>query len=188
MKKIITLIFITYLSFMFVNGEDLGNKKFFIEVNGNFLFPGDSGYKDVYGSSLFYPGFEAGFKVVKDIYIFAGYGMIKDTGTTPVLGEEAKSSQNMISFGVGYSGEFSDKFGYRIGIGGVSFSYKEEALGEEVSGSKIGFLLKGGVFYNLGETFFISTSLGYSFASDTVNGVDIKLGGLQVLIGLGARF
>lgn len=183
MKKVLTLTLVFALSFMFVNGEN----KVFIEANGNFLFPSDSGYKDVYGSSLFYPGFEAGFKIVNNIYIFAGFELLSAEGITPVLEEDAKSTQTILSAGVGYEGDLSDKLGYRVELGGSSFSYKEEAFDEEVTGSKIGFLLKTGLTYDLSDSFYLGIFLGYNSASDSVNGVDIKLGGFKASIGAGVR-
>jgi len=188
MKKALTLLIVLSLLFLFVNGEESGAKKLFVEANGNFLFPSDSVYKDVYGSSVFYPGFEAGYKIVNNIYIFAGFEMLSVDGTTPVLEESAKSTQNIFSVGVGYAGDLSDKFGYRVELGGSSFSYKEEAFGEEVTGSKFGFLLKGGLSYDLSDSFYAAFFLGYSAASDNVDGTDIKLGGFKTSLGVGVKF
>ncbi len=188
MKKSTIFILVLVMSFVFVFGEESGEKKLFVEVQTNLLLPSDSGYKDVYGSSVFYPGFEAGFKIINDYYIFVGYGILKTTGNTPVLEEEAKSTQQIFSLGLGYEGDFSKKFGYRVEVGGVSFSYKEEVFGEKVTGSKFGFLLKAGIVYFIGENLYISSFLSYETASDNIDGEDIKLGGFGALLGFGVKF
>lgn len=184
MKKILIFTLVFTISFMFVDGQN----KIFIEATGNFLFPSDSGYKDVYGSSLFYPGFEAGFKIVNNIYVFTGLEMLSAKGETPVLKVEAKSTQTIISAGAGLIGKMSGKMDYRVELGASSFSYKEEAFDEEVTGSKIGFLLKCGLTYDLFDRFYLGVFLGYNSASDSVDGVDIKLGGFKTSIGAGVKF
>ncbi len=157
-------------------------------MNGNLLSPADGDYKDIYGSTVIYPGIEIGFMAFNKIYLLAGYEKISNDGKTPILDEIANSTQNITYFGFGYRSSFSDKFGYLAELGGISFSYKEEAMGEVVEGSRIGFFLNGGINYDLDERFFISFLLGYSSASDNIEGIDIKFGGMKTTIGIGVRF
>jgi hypothetical protein len=187
MKKILTIVLVILFSFTFAIGNGTGDKKFFLSIKGNIISPSDSAYKDIYGSNVIYPGAEIGFKVFKDIYLLAGYEKFSKEGNTLVLDEIAKSTQNITFFGIGYWGSFSENFGYRAELGGISFSYKEEALEEVVKGSKMGFFINGGFVYNFGERFFTSLLLGYSSASDNIEGVDIKLGGFKSSIGVGIK-
>lgn len=181
-----TLIFILIVSFtLSLAGADGG--KIFLTVEGNFLSPADGNYKDIYGSSVIYPGFKIGYKIIKDFYLMAGYEGFSKNGNTPVLDETAKSTQSIISFGIGYWGKLSENAGYRIELGGASFSYKEEAFGETADGSAVGFFLNGGVTQHLGKKFFFSLLLGYSTGSDDVNGVDIKPGGFRASLGIGIK-
>ncbi len=184
MKKTLMIVLITFIA-LSLPGADGG--KFFFSAKANLLFPSDSNYKDIYGSSVIFPGFEIGFKVIKDFYLLAGYEGFSKDGSTPVLDETAKSTQKVLLFGLGYWGELSDKMGYRIEIGGASFSYKEEAFGETVDGSKFGFFLDSGITHNLGKKFFVSLLLGYCSPSDEVNGVDIRLGGFKTSLGFGIK-
>ena len=188
MKRIFILIIAVVFCVSFLVADTDGDKKFFLSVNGNLLSPADDGYKDVYGSSLIFPGFEGGFKLSKSLYIKAGMHFLSKEGKTPVLDETAKSTQSIISLGAGYWGSFSDTFGYRAEAGISSFSFKEEAFGEVVDGSKVGFFLNGGLTYKVGDSFFVSFLLGYYSASADVSGVDIKLGGFNTALGFGIVF
>lgn len=55
----------------------------------------------------------------------------------------------------------------------------------EASGSKLGFCVEGGISCNIGKHFYTYFSMGYLAASDTVESVDIKLGGIKAGIGMG---
>ena len=189
MKKGLILFSILLMMSLFgfgVEGEK--SQKFMVQINGNFLFPADGNYKDVYGSNVFFPGIRAGYCISNSIYLWLGYDYLSKSGTTPVLEEEAKSTQHFIGLGAGYRGDFSEKIGYRVQAGVVYFSYKEEALGETVSDSAIGFELEGDLVFHFNERFFILLLLGYGYGSDDVEEVSIKLGGFKSGIGLGFMF
>jgi len=165
---------------------------FSISFTGNYLSPSDEDYKDTYGNGVFFPELKLDYQMGKNFSLWAGFGIISANGTTPVLGADAKSTQNLMSFGVGYNGDFSKKLGYKVELGAVYFSYKEEAMEVEVTGSAFGFRADAGVVYNITGTFFAEVIAGYLSANDTVTlegeDVDIKFGGLKAGIGLGIRF
>jgi len=188
MKKTLIIVLLVLFSVSLMGADKSDDKKFFLSVNVNLLSPADGNYKDIYGSTVVYPGIEIGFRVFNKIYLLAGYEKISNDGKTPILDEIAKSTQNISYFGLRYRGSFSDKFGYLAELGGSSFSYKEEAFGEVVKGSKIGFFLNGGIDYDLGERFFVTFIIGYSSASDNIEGVKIKFGGLKSSLGFGIKF
>ncbi len=190
MKRTLIILICLILtgSMMFGAEPEAKAKKFMVQINGSLLFPADGNYKDVYGSSVFVPGVQAGYLVSNNILIWAGYEYISGSGTTPVLEEEARSTQHFISLGAGYMGEFSDNLGFQVLAGVMYVSYKEEALGEEVSGSAIGIALQGGLVMKFGGGFFGTVFLGYGYASDEVEGVTIKPGGFKTGIGLGICF
>jgi len=165
---------------------------FSVSFTGNYLSPSDSNFKDTYGSGVFFPELKLNYKVFNNISLWAGFGLLSKTGETPGLGEEAKSSQNIISFGVGYSGDFNPKFGYKVEVGAAYFSYKEEAMETEISDSAFGFRGDFGIVYNITATFFAEITAGYMSASDTLTvlgeDVDIDLGGFKAGIGVGIKF
>ena len=184
MKKTLTILFILIVS----AGWALAGENFQVRFIGNYLAPADSGYKDIYGKSMFYPELKAGYAFSSNFYLWAGYGFLNRTGETPVLKLEAKSSQNFLSLGLGYLGAFSDAFGYFAEFGLANVSYKEEAMGVEESGSVLGFRADAGLTYTVASPLFLSLELGYISTSKKVNSVTIKPGGLKVGLGLGARF
>lgn len=49
MKRILIVVFVRLLSLTLISADIDMNKKFFVSIKGNFLFPSDSSYKDVYG-------------------------------------------------------------------------------------------------------------------------------------------
>jgi len=161
--------------------------QFMVNVSANVLKPNDENYRDVYGDSLFYPELKLGYKVMKDFYLWGGFGYLSADGTTPVLNEDATSTQTILSLGIGYNGKLGKSLDYMLELGACSFSYKEESMDMEISDSAIGFRVDGTLAYCLGKGFYAGLVLGYMTASDTVEGFDIKLGGLKGGIVLGIK-
>ncbi len=167
--------------------QDNDNSLFF-GVKGNFMFPSDSGFKNVYGSNLFYPGAEFGYKLKNNIYFVAGFDKFNKEGETPVLKEISLSEQKIFSLGAGYSKNISDRFYLRGDAGILSVSYEEKAFGEKITGSSFGFYIQGGAGMIFGKRFYLSTLAGYSAASDKIDDLSIKLGGFKISIILGVVF
>lgn len=189
MKKLfIPVIIIIFVFSSMLDSKVEEKKRFFLGVKAGLFISSDSDYKEIYGSSIFHPAFEFGYKALKDFFILFGFDCIRKTGTTPVLKEEAKSAQKVFSAGAGFIKALNEKFDIRIQAGGTLFSYNEEALGEEVSGSAFGFFIDGGLRYNMGEKFYTSFLLGFNSASDTANDIKLKLGGFKLALVLGVKF
>ncbi len=163
------------------------DKKLFFEVQGAIMLPSDSDFKDIYSSSVIYPRVKAAYKFGDHIYAFFGCGLFNITGETPVLNEESKSKQKICQMAAGYEGDLSDKLQFRVEAGGANFDYEEEAFGEIVEGTKFGIYLGSSLVYNFSDTFFASFNLGYMGASDKINDVSIKLGGIHTGFGIGFR-
>ena len=186
MKKWLT--WITVLVMMLTLTVNIrGQQKFMVTVSGSMLFPADGGYKDVYGSSVFYPELKLAYKALNDFYVWAGYGLVSASGETVELKMAAKSSQHFISLGAGYNGSISPKLEYLVDLGAFYVGYKEEALAEEVDDSAVGFRADGSLIYRLGKNFFAGLTLGYLTASDNIMGIAVKLGGFQGGLVLGVK-
>lgn len=184
MKKTLLLIVIMFLILTGVaSGENI-----FFTASANYLIPSDKDFKDIYGSGVFYPEIKAGYDVFEGFYIWAGYGFLSAAGTTTLLAEEAKSSQNYISFGFGYQGRISERVGYKIETGTSYVTYREEAMGLEVSGSAMGYRLDGGINFDVLKNVFLEINAGYIAASDSVDNLSVKLGGFKAGVGMGVRF
>lgn len=184
MKKLLIIILIVLLMAAF----NFLQAKFMLSVSGNLLFPADSGFKDIYGDSQFYPEFKARYLILAGFYVWGSYGFFSKTGTTPVLQEETKTTQNFLTVGAGYLASIAKKLDFTAELGLLYGTYKEEALGEEVDGSATGFAVELGILYKIIPKVFVEFFIGYGSASDTVENVEIKLGGTKAGLGLGVRF
>lgn len=162
-------------------------KKMFFEIQGAVMLPTDGDFKEIYSSSVIYPRVKAAYKFGEHIYAFFGCGLFTITGETPVLKEESSSKQKICQIAAGYEGDISDKLQFRLEAGGANFTYEEEAFGESVDGSRFGIYLGGSMVYNFSKSFFATLNLGFMGASDKIEGIDIKLGGVHTGIGIGVR-
>ena len=184
MKKTLSLLFLLVL----VSGGLKAGQKFTATFTGSVLFPGDSGYKDVYGKTGFLPEFKAGYALSESLYLWAGYGFLYKKGQTPVLKLEAKSSQHFLSLGAGYRGTLSASLGFEADLGLVLVAYKEEAMGTSASGTAFGFRADAGLTYALFGPVFALAEVGYLYASDKIEGETITPGGFKAGLGLGVKF
>ena len=181
------LLLILLVTFAIVLNASGDGKKMFFELQGALMLPSDADFKDIYGSSVIYPRVKAAYKFGDHIYAFFGCGPFNITGETPVLKEKSKSKQKICQIGAGYEGDISDKMQFRLEAGGANFTYEEEAFGESIDGSKFGIYLGGSMVYNFSKSFFATFNLGFMSASDKIEGVNIKLGGVHTGIGIGVR-
>ena len=181
-KKIILIILFFVLSAITYG-------KGFIGINGNLFFPSDSDYNDIYGSSVINPEIEIMQKVSNKLFVFGSYGYMSKTGNT--LGDlevDTKSTRNILSVGAGYGIMINENADIIIKLGMSRIGYKEEAMGESVSGNKFGILFGTDLLYKIGNRFFTKLTIGYMSGRDNIDGVDIKLGGFKAGVGLGIRF
>lgn len=152
----------------------------------SYMLPADAGYKEIYGSRVFYPEAWAGVRVFRGFHLLAGYGWFTKNGTTPELGLEARSTQRLLWAGLGYVGSAARTVLFKFEAGPATIGYKEESMDVAVSGSRLGFRAGFGLIF-LGQTVFTGLDLGYIGASDTVEDVKIKLGGFKATVSIGAR-
>lgn len=152
-----------------------------------YLFPDDSGYKEVYGNKIMVPEFKLGFRVIRDIYIYGMFSTFSRDGLTPELNEPAHSKQQFFGGGLAYFPYLNRHFKAFIGAGVASATYEEKAMGIKVSGNKLGFLVEAGLY--LKEKFFLFGINGsYCTASDTYEDVNFKVGGARASALLGFIF
>ena len=189
MKRTFLLV-LMLMVFLVVLGKGNGfaGDRFMVAASANYMIPGDEEFRNFYGKGQFYPELKAGFKVSGRFYLWAGYGWFSAKETTPVLNLEAKAKQQFLSAGVGYLFKISSKLDYKVEAGLFHVSYKEEALGMEISDSAIGFRLDNAVTFYMNQSLFVEISLAFLTASDTIENRSIKLGGFKTGIGLGVTF
>ncbi len=184
MKRAIILM----AAVMFMLSGLCADPRFSLSLAAGLQWPADSGYKEVYGQNVFLPELKGGFFLSPSIYLWAGYGQATAKGKTAVLELDSKSSQNYLQVGAGWQGALSGKLGFRAELGLAEILYREEALGETVSGSTIGFILSGSLTYSLSKMFYLLADAGYLYAKKTINSVGVKMGGLRAGFGAGLNF
>lgn len=152
-----------------------------------YLFPADSGYKEVYGSKVMLPEFKLGFRVISDVYIYGMFSTLSQNGTTPELNEPAHSKQQFLGGGLAYFPSVARSLKIFIGAGVASATYEEEAMDIKVSGNKLGFMAEAGLYLRFKAVLF-GLSGSYCAASDSYEGVDFKIGGTRASAVLGFIF
>lgn len=167
-------------------GTAFGADHLIVSVGWTYLRPADSGYREVYGGSASYPEVEAGVRLVRGLYLMGGFGTLTKNGETLDLGLPAKSTQRFFSAGLGYLATISGGLRFKVEAGAVDVSYEEEAMETTASGSSLGWQGKIGVLW-MGKIVLAGVDLGYMSASDTVEGLKIKLGGARAGLFIGFR-
>ncbi len=106
-----------------------------LALTASYLGKADSGFKEVYGSGGVMPGLRFEAAVWKGLSIYGSYGFFAKTGTTPVLAAEAKTSQHFLAAGAAWRGAMGEKLDWGVYAGLLYVIYREEALGEKVTGA-----------------------------------------------------
>jgi hypothetical protein len=177
---------------LFACGMLFGGDHAFFSLGVNYLEPSDSAYRDVYGQRVFYPEAQAGLRLMRSFYLTGGFGWLSKNGETVTLHLPTKSTQNYISAGLAYIGTITGGLKIKLGAGAVDVTYKEEAMGERLSGSKIGWQGEFGLLL-MRKSLFAGINFGYMSASDWITvetvtePVKIKLGGARAGLCLGFR-
>lgn len=182
MKKILLIVLGTALLF-----TASWAKGFSLAPTLSYLGRDDAGYKEVYGSGGIQPGLRIEAGVWKNLSIYASYGFFTKKGTTPVLEEDAKTTQHSLALGAAWRGTIAEKMAWGVYAGLLHIRYREEALGEEITGGATG--IEAGVLldYDLSDAIFVFPFVSYLKADDTVDEMKIKLGGFKAGIGVGIR-
>jgi hypothetical protein len=154
----------------------------------SYLAHADSGFREVYGPGGLMPGLRLEAGLWKDLSLYASCGFFARTGATPVLEQEAKTTQRYISAGASWKSRLSEKMAWNLYAGMLFVIYREEALGETISDNALGLEIGAGLRYRLGARLFLCPFVSYLLAGDTVEESKIKLGGARAGIGLGVTF
>ena len=179
--KVMVIFSVVLLSF---GWQRLLADRVMFSMSGGYLFPADSGYKEIYGRKIFVPEFKLGLRVFDQIYIYGNFFSFSKKGFTPELQEPAASRQQFLGGGLAYFPYLNQHWKAFLGVGVASISYREEAMEVTVSGHKLGFSVEGGIYYK--EKFmFLGINGAYTSATSSYEGVSFKLGGARASILLG---
>lgn len=168
--------------------------KFFISIAGNYMIPSENSFSDIYGNGMIGPEIRAGYKLFRTLYLWGGYGFFSKKGTwSPDENKvvQTKWKQDFLSLGLGYNLNISIKLDCKAEVGVIYANYTEKWLEPEndsVSVKAVGVRIGGAGVFKISDRLFTELSVGYLFASDTIDDISIKLGGLRTGIGLGLKF
>ena len=183
MKKFLLVISVMALLTISLPAKDLS-----LALCISYLGKADSGFKEVYGSGGVMPGLRLEAVVWKGLSLYGAYGYFAKTGTTPVLAAEAKTTQHFIGAGAAWRGALAPKLEWGLYGGLLYVSYREEALGDKVTGNALGFEIGASLDYSLSSRIFLFPFVSYLQADDTIDDMKIKLGGFKAGVGAGIHF
>lgn len=190
MKKYFFFILIAtgliFLSQSVFANNTQSDKKFSFEVGAGIRSISEDLYKDVYDSSGTVISFDFGYRVAKQIEVFAHTDYFKKDGKLTLTKEDTTLKLIPIEFGARYLFKVgkNGKIVPYLGLGGGFYSIKETNVIGDFSESKAGFLFEGGIKFYIVKSFFIDVKL-----KDVIlKYEDTKLGGSLLLGGIGISF
>lgn len=182
-----TKVFLILITLSVIIPSGLRADTLMLTVSGGYLFPADSGYKEVYGRRVVVPEFKVGLRLFSDLYLYGSFFSFSKKGLTPELKEPASSKQQFFGGGLAYFPYLNKHFKAYLGAGVVAVTYSEEAMEMIVSGNKIGFSVEGGLY--LKEKYLLLGINGaYCSASASYEEVNFKIGGARASVLLGFIF
>ena len=187
-RKVITAVAIMVI--VLTVGAEAQTHRFQLALNVSYLAHRDSNYKDIYKSGSIFPELKAGIRLFSGLHATGGFGYFKEDGTIEGLeGDDAKaeSLQNYYSAGLAYNFDVSWSWSFKISGEYIWIDLEESAFNEIIKHSSNAVRVGVGLIYDIGHGFFLEFFGAYTTGDDTINEIDIKLGGIQGGIGLGFR-
>jgi hypothetical protein len=145
--------------------------------------PADADFKSIYGGGMTYGG-ELSFAFGKGLEFWVGASYFSKTGKTSYTLEETKLSLVPISAGLKWQimpGRIVSPY---IAAGAEYVLYKESNVIGNVSAGGVGFIGKGGLFFQVADFFGIDAHVAYSSCSIKGPDYTFDVGGLELGAGL----
>lgn len=183
MKKTLTILIALLLAL-----PVLAAGKVRLTAAAHMMSVSDEGFTDVYGSRVVLPELSLSLQVSRGLHLRLAGSMFSKNGV--VAGPFDETSQTRQTF-LAFAPEWVQPLGARLKLGvhaGAAYvSYREEAFEQTVTGNAFGLDAGAGLYYSVGRSLLVFLSLGYTRAADTVNDIDITLGGFKAGLGLGIQ-
>ncbi|MGD8538536.1 MAG: outer membrane beta-barrel protein [Candidatus Aminicenantes bacterium] len=187
-RKGITVV--AFMMIVLIASAEAQTHRFQLTLDLSYLAHRDSTFKDIYGSGSIFPELKAGIRLFSGLQVTGGYGYFKEEGTIEGLeGEDAsaESLQNYYSAGLEYLFDVSWSWALKVSGEYIWIDLEESAFYNIIKESTNAYRVGIGFVYDIGHGFILEFFGAYTSGSDTVNEIDIKLGGFQAGIGLGFR-
>jgi hypothetical protein len=206
MKKTLLMMLVIILLSMGVSAKNLT-----LSLNGNYMTVVDREFKTLYGGKKFFPEAKLTLKFTGNLYFWGSFGFLSSSYTwqewsnkgVPLADLSGKSVVNktMISGGLGYYVGYIEPGNFAInlelGVCNISNHYKDttkrivdKQITKETTKKENGLGLRAnfGVTYGFDKNLYSEVSIGYLFATDTVDTSRVELGGLRLALGIGLKF
>ena len=181
MKKI--LIFVAAVILFSGLGQALD---FTIELKGQYFFPSEEAFRDIYGGGLMYGG-ELSIRIWKGLGVWLGGGYLSREGELTFTKEE--TNLEIIPLGGGLKYTLAVKpFQLYLGAGLNYYLYKESNPIGDVSDRGLGYTARIGSYIKVIKGFLIDLYLNYSYCQLLPADFEINIGGLEAGIGIGYSF
>lgn len=206
MKRKLILILVIFLSSVFISAQNV-----ILSVSGNRISIADTEDESLYGGTKYFPEGKIALRLKGNIYLWGSLGFFssqydweewsnKGVVAADVQGENVLDKL-IISGGLGYYVGFLRKndisIRFEVGACRITNSIElsksmiltnETVSVEEQKEAGIGIRGNLGVTYGIYKNIFAEVTGGYLFATDKVDDKRVKLGGLQLTVGLGIAF
>jgi hypothetical protein len=206
MKRKLILVLVIFLSSVFTSAQNV-----ILSVSGNRISVADSEDEALYGGTGYFPEGKIALRLKGNIYLWGSLGFFssqydwqewsnKGVVAADIQGENVLDKL-IISGGLGYYVGFMRKndisIKFEVGVCRITNSIKlsknmiqtnETVSVEEQKEAGIGIRGNLGITYGLYKNLFAEVTGGYLFAADKVDDKKIKLGGIQLTMGLGIAF
>jgi len=187
-RKVITAV--TFMLILLIASAEAQTHRFQLALDLSYLAHRDSNYKDIYGSGSIFPELKAGLRIFSGLQVTGGFGYFKETGTIADLEAEAAATESLQTYyaaGLEYLFDVSWSWSFKVSGEYIWMDLEESAFDQVIEAKSNAFRVGAGLIYDIGHGFFLEFFGAYTSGDDTVNEIDIKLGGFQGGIGLGFR-
>lgn len=184
-RKVITAV--SFMLILLIASAEAQTHRFQLALDLSYLAHRDSTYKDIYGNSSFFPELKAGLRVFSGLQVTGGFGYFKEKGTISDLEAGTESLQTYYSAGLEYLFDVSWSWAFKVSGEYIWVDLEESAFDQIIKAKSNAYRVGAGLIYDIGHGFFLELFGAYTSGDDSVNGIEIKLGGFQGGIGLGFR-
>lgn len=164
------------------------SKTVMLSVGAAALKPTDTNYQTFYGNTVICPNASLSIFLFKFMSLGGAWQWVKKSGIISEINEKTQSEQHWLTLKALIHIPFSKRLVWQLGGGAAYINYSEKAMNIEINRWKLGYTATSGFSFYLTGKWFVFLKGSYWQAMDTVSNREIKLGGLNGVLGLGVVF
>ena len=162
-------------------------KPFSVGVRAGYFVPADAIFREIYGNGAAWGGeFDAALSSRLSVWAAADY--FSRAGLLVHTRENTTIRIVPLQAGLKAGADIGASTRVYAGAGLAWFQYRESNSIATLKQSRLGFVGRGGLLVDLGETFFLDFGSAYSVCRVNPAGVEADLGGFLVSMAAGFRF